>query len=174
MRHALHLLMRPLRGPVLLGVGLAGLLTAASAFSTPPGGKPGQGMPHGLPAGTDCTRCHGKENFSAIHAEQVHQDGSFPLVGEHGKLKCVKCHDPKLGFGNLSAECVSCHSVRDAHLRLVGDDCATCHDPRGWIPNRFRHSQTGFPLSTAHRFVNCDQCHAIGYPVVPTDCQYCH
>ena len=136
--------------------------------------KPAPGFPHGLPKGADCNRCHGKEDFNAIHAEQVHQDGSFPLEGEHGQLACIQCHDPKIGFMNLTTECASCHKVRDAHRRLVGDDCGACHDPRGWVPNRFRHTQTGFSLTGAHRGASCEQCHAIGFPVVPTDCIYCH
>jgi len=136
--------------------------------------KPMKGMPHNLPAGSDCQRCHGAEDFKAIHADQVHQDGRFPLKGEHKRQPCKACHDVATGFMGLTSECTSCHAARDAHLRLVGDDCASCHTPRGWVPNRFRHVQTGFPLTGAHRAANCEQCHAIGFPMVPTDCAYCH
>ena len=136
--------------------------------------KPMTGMPHSLPAETDCQRCHSAEGFKVIVADKVHQDGRFPLEGEHGRLPCASCHDVAAGFMGLSGECTTCHAVRDAHLRLVGDDCAACHTPRGWLPNRFRHISTGFPLTGAHRAANCDQCHAIGFPLVPTDCVYCH
>ncbi len=159
---------------------VAGLVVLGGASPPPaePAGpaafKPSPGMPHSLPAGSDCQRCHSAEDFKVIRTDQVHQDGHFTLVGEHGQLGCADCHDLDQGFLGLSPECTSCHSARDAHLRLVGDGCADCHTPRGWIPNRFRHIQTGFPLKGAHRAANCDQCHAIGFPLVPTDCVYCH
>jgi len=131
------------------------------------------GQPHGLPAGSDCMRCHDAANFATIRADQVHQD-RFVLTGEHATLACSSCHDTKTGFTNLTAECSACHKVRDSHLRLVGDDCAACHDPRGWVPNRFRHVSTGHALTGAHRAASCEQCHAAGFPVVPADCVYCH
>lgn len=133
------------------------------------------GLPHGLqPAQADCNRCHDKASFSTIVRTQVHQDGRFPLQGEHGQLVCSACHETKVGFDNLAGECALCHKVRDGHRRLVGDDCGTCHTPRGWLPNRFRHVTTGFALTGAHRVAACEQCHATGFPVVPTDCAYCH
>lgn len=145
------------------------------ALALPAGDLPGAGIPHGLPATeSDCTRCHDTQEFATIHGDQVHQEGSWRLEGEHAQLRCKACHDVETGFANLSAECSICHLARDAHRRLVGDDCASCHDPRGWVPNRFRHVRTGFPLTGAHRAASCDQCHAIGFPVVPRDCVYCH
>jgi hypothetical protein len=154
-------------GPVwlALAVVIAVALPAARGVS---------GGMHGLPSDADCNQCHDSDNFSLIRADKVHTDGTFPLDGEHGRQACKACHDAKLGFGNLSGECTACHTARDAHLRLVGNDCQSCHDPRGWLPNRFRHVSTGFALTGAHRAANCTQCHATGFPVVPTDCVYCH
>lgn len=135
----------------------------------------GAGMPHGLSATeSDCTRCHDPADFAVIRSDDVHKDGSFRLVGAHAGLQCKACHAVKTGFANLTAECSACHAGRDAHRRLVGDDCAACHDPRGWVPNRFRHTQTGFVLTGAHRAASCEDCHATGFPMVPTDCAYCH
>jgi hypothetical protein len=149
-------------------VGLLGLLILAA-------GGGASGMPHGLaPEQSDCNRCHGTEDFNAIHSTQVHQDGAFPLLGEHGQLECRACHDTVAGFDSLAAECSLCHKVRDGHRRLVGDDCGSCHTPRGWLPNRFRHITTGWALTGAHRGASCEECHAIGFAVVPTDCAYCH
>ncbi len=147
---------------------------AAAPAPTPADHAPAPGMPHGLPATADCNRCHDAADFAVIRSDQVHVDGRFPLTGEHGQLPCASCHAVDVGFGNLSGECTTCHAVRDAHRRLVGDDCAACHTPAGWIPNRFRHTQTGTPLTGAHRGARCDQCHAIGFPMVPQDCVYCH
>ncbi len=138
-----------------------------------PAAAPAPAQPHNLPAGTNCMRCHDPANFATIKADQVHQ-GHFPLQGEHATLACSACHDTQVGFGNVVAECAACHKARDGHLRLVGDDCAACHDPRGWVPNRFRHVTTGFPLTGAHRGASCEQCHAAGFTVVPTECAYCH
>jgi len=136
---------------------------------------PGAGIPHGLPASeSDCTRCHDPADFTKIRSDGVHQGGTFRLVGAHAEARCRACHDVATGFANLTAECSACHAGRDAHRRLVGDDCAACHDPRGWVPNRFRHAQTGFVLTGAHRAASCEDCHATGFPMVPTDCAYCH
>ena len=133
------------------------------------------GLPHGLrPEQSNCNRCHDKEVFATIVKDQVHQDGAFPLTGEHGQVECKACHDTVVGFDNLVAECSLCHKARAGHRRLVGDDCGACHTPRGWLPNRFRHVTTGWPLTGAHRGASCAQCHAIGFAVVPTDCAYCH
>jgi hypothetical protein len=148
---------------------LLGLVAGLGLISL--GGSPG--TPHNLPAGSDCMRCHAAQNFMTIESSRVHQE-HFRLNGEHATLACSSCHDTKVGFQNLVAECSACHKVRDSHQRLVGDDCAACHDPRGWVPNRFRHVSTGTALTGAHRAASCEQCHAGGFPVIPTDCVYCH
>ncbi|MDP7110516.1 MAG: hypothetical protein QGH45_01065 [Myxococcota bacterium] len=162
--------MRAFPPPVLYLVAVLGLLAAAAS-----GGA--SGIPHGLaPEQSDCARCHEEEDFDAIHRRQVHQDGAFPLIGEHSELECKACHDVEveLGFESNVAECSLCHKARDGHRRLVGDDCRACHTPRGWLPNHFRHVTTGWALTGAHRAASCGECHAIGFAIVPTDCTYCH
>ena len=156
-------------GPILV------LSTCLTASLLPWRQLPGAEIPHGLPATeSNCIRCHDPADFSIIRGDSVHQDGSFRLVGAHAEAPCKACHEVDEGFANLTAECSACHAGRDAHRRLVGDDCAACHDPRGWVPNRFRHAQTGYMLTGAHRAASCEDCHATGFPMIPTDCVYCH
>ena len=47
--------------------------------------------------------------------------------------------------------CASCHSNKDRHAKLFGQDCAQCHTTAKWTIPEFRHPS---PKST-----DCAQCH---------------
>ena len=54
--------------------------------------------------------------------------------------------------------------------------CETCHTTGAWRPANFDHQTTRFPLTGAHRRVDCAKCH-VGRPATParpTDCYACH
>lgn len=51
----------------------------------------------------------------------------------------------------VSLNCASCHSIRDKHLGLFGNDCATCHTTQSWQIAGYRHPSTN---ST-----QCVECH---------------
>ena len=47
--------------------------------------------------------------------------------------------------------CATCHSTKDRHFKLFGQDCAQCHGTTKWTIPEFRHPS---PKST-----DCAQCH---------------
>lgn len=103
-----------------------------------------------------------------------HQRAGWPLKGKHDGAKCSACHEPrrilwpkakklleqrphtKLGLGSA---CADCHF--DEHRgQLHQDDCASCHDEKGWAPAPgFNHNDTEYPLRGKHRGVKCASCH---------------
>lgn len=57
--------------------------------------------------------------------------------------------------------------------------CSQCHGTEGWLPLAeplpFDHEETGFPLETSHRGVDCRGCHQdLEFRRVPTACADCH
>ena len=43
------------------------------------------------------------------------------------------------------------------------------------MPATFRHNQTGFDLTGAHRFLSCNQCHVNRvFGGLPSECGFCH
>jgi hypothetical protein len=100
----------------------------------------------------------------------------FPLEGEHAKLGCERCHEPRLviddsirsllkkhperkSFLGLGTACKACHF--DEHRGQLGDRCEQCHTPKAWKPAPgFDHGKTDFPLEGAHRKVGCAECHS--------------
>jgi hypothetical protein len=58
-------------------------------------------------------------------------------------------------------------------------DCSLCHDETGWEVNpekvKFDHSETEFPLTGNHKFINCSSCHtSLIFSEVQSDCISCH
>ena len=99
-------------------------------------------------------------------------------------LSCAQCH--VFGAGEPVFKCSECHveigsrvaAGRGYHGRIVdpdleGRDCAECHrehvgrsfDLIHWPggPERFDHSETGYPLVGAHRRQSCRTCHEAKY-----------
>lgn len=65
-------------------------------------------------------------------------------------------NDGAAGHSNLTPQeavlnCASCHSDKDRHVKLLGQDCGQCHTTTKWTIPEFRHPS---PRST-----DCAQCH---------------
>jgi hypothetical protein len=91
-------------------------------------------------------------------------------------VPCEECHRTPT-FKGTALNCASCH--RDQHHEgRLGSNCALCHNPNGWTRWRFDHdAQTRYPLTGAHRGLNCNACHVtknVVKIVLPTDCYSCH
>ncbi|MFH1263337.1 MAG: hypothetical protein V1495_07860 [Pseudomonadota bacterium] len=121
--------------------------------------------------GPACQRCHVTSSFRP--RKGFHDFGAFSLGGVHDRLDCKVCHAPTSPGRIQPAQCAACH--RDPHLGSLGPDCAGCHTQVAWLPSKFRHTQTGFQLSGAHRFLSCDRCHFNRvFGGLPQDCAFCH
>ena len=128
--------------------------------------------------GTDCIVCHGVFSSTWGSGDFIHS-ASFPLTGEHRFLECASCHEN--GFAGTPTDCYSCHrsdydgATDPAHLSAgFSTDCRACHTTSGWRPASFNHNTTAFPLTGAHRSLDCLSCHESGYTGTPTDCAACH
>jgi len=145
-----------------------------------------QGFHGRIPAGErSCETCHSehhgrdaalidwgpKKQAGFEHASRT----GFALDGEHAKVSCEKCHDPRLviddtartllkkhpsrkSFLGLPTACAQCHF--DEHRGQLGAQCEPCHTSKAWKPAPgFDHSKTDFALKGAHRKVGCEKCH---------------
>ena len=137
--------------------------------------------------GADCSRCHTPRNFIDRSAQlSQHRATRFPLTGYHVTLDCESCHKPeqqgKLVYVNTPVECIACHQTQfnsttsPNHVSSgFSTDCTRCHSTAAWIPATFDHAAGGFPLTGAHKTLQCSQCHPNNqYTGIPTDCNHCH
>jgi hypothetical protein len=132
------------------------------------------GFPH------DCGTCHSSVAWSPAtfnHAALT----NFPLTGAHATLQCSQCHVNN-NYNLTSTACSSCHmtdynGTKNPNHVTSGfpTDCSICHNTSAWIPARFDHGKTAFPLTGAHVTVACTSCHVNGnYTTLPVDCYSCH
>ncbi len=130
---------------------------------------------HKSTLGEDCASCHGTESW----VQEVvfdHDLTQMPLLGLHAIVPCEGCHNSK-AFSEVDIACVSCHIGDDVHKAALDTDCATCHNPNGWVFWRFDHgTQTDFLLTGAHNGLVCEACHTPGTVAtdVPVACAECH
>jgi hypothetical protein len=121
--------------------------------------------------GTSCDRCHTTSSFTTKTG--FHDFGEFSLGGSHDRVDCLICHGPKAPIRVKPTQCVACH--KDPHMNSLGPNCYQCHTQNSWLPTTFRHNQTGFELSGAHRFLSCDTCHFNRvFGGLPSECVFCH
>jgi hypothetical protein len=124
---------------------------------------------------TDCTTCHGTTSWLGANFDH----DSFPLTAGHGGLDCASCHANGVYTG-LSSACVTCHrqdydaTVDPRHAASgFSTDCTTCHGTTSWLGANFDH--TTFPLTGAHRSLDCLLCHGDGvYAGRDATCHACH
>jgi thioredoxin reductase/Pyruvate/2-oxoacid:ferredoxin oxidoreductase delta subunit len=126
---------------------------------------------------TDCRQCHSglADGWTAPGFQHT---ASFPLAGAHVGLSCADCH--RSGT-QATADCASCHlddyqRTRDPNhaASRFPTTCQLCHSTSGWEPAAFDHAVGRFPLTGAHRSVDCASCHRGTYTGTPRDCVSCH
>lgn len=121
--------------------------------------------------GGQCQQCHSTASFK--DTQDYHDFGEFRLGGIHTMLACQNCHDREKPLRIDQPQCSSCHA--DPHFLSFGKQCQDCHNQQSFLPSTFRHRETGFELSGAHRFVSCDSCHVNRvFGGLPSECQFCH
>jgi hypothetical protein len=136
--------------------------------------------PAHAPAGFSrrCQDCH-RATASSWREGVFSHPASFPLTGGHAGVSCARCHSSGI-YQGLSTDCFSCHQPDYAAAANPPHNgfptrCDGCHNINAWRPANFEHGQTDFPLTGAHRGVDCARCHEGGrYAGTPTDCFACH
>lgn len=126
--------------------------------------------------GTQCDSCHNVEGWKVRAFD--HNKSRFPLLGSHARVECRKCHE-STAFRDAPRDCYGCHQKDDVHKRRLGVDCETCHNARSWKSWDFDHGRTTFPLTGAHRRVQCYACHSAPMekrtqPASARACASCH
>lgn len=124
--------------------------------------------------GVDCQRCHGEDRWATRRFDHA-AEAEWPLAGRHAEVDCDGCHVGSLE-ARLDTRCSSCHSADDAHRGQLGDDCAGCHRPAGWLRElEFDHDLAAFPLLGLHAMVACAECHrSPRFHDTPAECASCH
>lgn len=132
--------------------------------------------PHGGKLTGSCDRCHAQDSW-AQGIRFDHGLTDFPLLGLHAVVSCAQCHRTQ-SFSGAPTDCVGCHASDDVHNGGLGKQCQSCHSPNGWAIWEFDHNtQTHFPLTGAHKGLQCAACHreAPGSGgKTPSDCYACH
>jgi hypothetical protein len=131
-------------------------------------------LPHEETMGTDCATCHQPTEW--LDAKFDHSTTDFLLVGKHQDAACLGCHEDRT-FPTPPTTCVNCHAEDDAHDGRSGDDCASCHTPKGWNDTTFDHSRdTEFELLDSHAALSCGDCHSENpfEDQMETTCVSCH
>ncbi|MBI5646579.1 MAG: hypothetical protein HY962_06575 [Ignavibacteriae bacterium] len=126
----------------------------------------------------NCTVCHDPVHWKPARFD--HNKSGFPLQGAHAATPCAQCHTS--GYGKLPKDCWSCHqndyrgTTFPNHAQgQFSQQCTDCHTLTAWKPAAFKHDNTNFPLTGAHRQTFCEKCHIGGkYSGLPLDCQGCH
>lgn len=127
---------------------------------------------------TNCVFCHSTTRWKP--AQYNHDLTNFPLTGAHRRVDCVDCHVNDV-YSGTPIECFACHeqdfngtSDPDHVTSGFSTNCEICHTTNGWVPSTFDHAKTAFPLTGAHKSLQCIDCHANGYAGTATDCAACH
>ncbi|MEZ4910823.1 MAG: hypothetical protein R2774_08165 [Saprospiraceae bacterium] len=129
-----------------------------------------------------CTGCHTIDPGWMPVIFTQHDNTYFPIYsGKHqGKwTECKECHIQEANFKIFS--CITCHTNPETdnnHNGISGysytdNACIGCH-PNGDADMAFDHNATQFPLTGAHKFVDCNQCHNVAFEGTSTLCIDCH
>ena len=113
--------------------------------------------PHRDEQGEHCDQCH-REVAWLEDVRFDHDLTRYPLIGQHAAAGCEACHSSSV-FGDADERCVDCHRADDVHREGLGEDCARCHNPNGWLIWTFDHDRTDFALEHAHAEQHCHSCH---------------
>lgn len=124
-----------------------------------------------------CQSCHNEESWKKTFKFDHNIHTQFGIDGEHSKLNCLECHTTRdqqkrvltstYRWPQLKTKtCETCH--KNPHTKqfspaLLKKPCTDCHVTTGWFDMKnkthFDHSKTRFPLTGAHKEINCTLCH---------------
>ncbi len=129
----------------------------------------------------ECHTCHTDHKGRDMDIVQLdqetlgHNNTNFKLNGIHAITPCKRCHKKEKFYRLPRHECVDCHELHDPHKARMGESCNNCHVELAWLPARFNHDKTNFPLRNNHRNISCQSCHVNErYSKTPKNCYFCH
>ncbi len=108
----------------------------------------------------NCSSCHIEHqgidaNLRVMDHEKLARIGEKVMGGRHNSLQFGKSHlpanHPLVSERVAQLNCAGCHSTKDKHFGLMGQNCASCHAATQWTIPTFQHPSV---LS-----VDCAQCH---------------
>ena len=135
--------------------------------------------------GKDCLRCHTPKSWMVEDINGLHQQGRFPLLGNHLTADCQQCHSryTDLYFEPLDVDCISCHSndykstQNPNHITAgFSTDCQDCHDITAASWNTINVVHDFFPLVGGHAIADCFACHeqSGNFIGLSPECISCH
>ncbi|RMG30406.1 MAG: hypothetical protein D6730_02620, partial [Bacteroidetes bacterium] len=139
---------------------------------------------HSMTVGDDCARCHNATSWLVANIPEIHEENGFPLIGAHGSLSCVECHNTSanLRFDRIGNDCINCHredfmNTQNPNHQRAGfsTNCLECHNPlgHGWGTDAIAHDF--FPLTQGHDIQDCNRCHTTGnFEDASPECVSCH
>jgi len=135
--------------------------------------------------GPACSDCHTPTAWvDQPKMREDHNATALPLVGAHERVDCDACHSgPVTGdYVGTPTACYACHAedfaaavAPDHQVAGFSTDCERCHGvfSSTWGSGDFIHAQN-FPLTGAHRTIECSACHTDGFAGTPSECVACH
>jgi len=79
------------------------------------------------------------------------RDRLVAWIRQHDASASARAAHPEISAAEMTLDCASCHSNKDPHFKLLGQNCAECHGTTKWTIASFVHPS---PRSTS-----CAQCH---------------
>ncbi len=117
----------------------------------------------------NCASCHVNDSWTQVNFD--HSRTKWPLTGKHREVDCRLCHFEisekgdvvSQKFRNFNTQCAACHdNVHGDDFTKNGvTDCNRCHVTSSWIPEKFDHRETAFPLTGRHTEISCKACHLV-------------
>jgi Zn finger protein HypA/HybF involved in hydrogenase expression len=125
--------------------------------------------------GEKCKDCHNVQSWKKVDFDHE-RDTKFPLKGQHKDLVCSACHRTAAMDALKDATCIDCHRGDDVHKGEQGENCAYCHNEKGWTERVFfEHDLTRFPLIGIHSVTACESCHLNAeFKKADIECLSCH
>ena len=91
-----------------------------------------------------------KANSRPDSEDKVVHKQLFEWINQHQPASQSPAHS-SITPQEAVLNCASCHSNKDRHVKLFGQDCAQCHTTAKWTIPEFRHPSS--------RSMDCAQCH---------------
>lgn len=137
--------------------------------------------------GFDCDSCHEKLFEYKRSAEDK---ADFNMASMYAGKYCGGCHNGNTAFAS-NTKCGSCHNNvkskivftkpvkavifdHKAHIEMVGDDCASCHDSV-FPSDKKSEAQADFTMDSLYKGKYCGKCHDGNMAFASnTKCATCH